>query len=109
MEGKRGSLAIAPPVGQRFSRESLGDINPDFVNTPTMERHTEMTRERFIKLGETIHQLRAEIHQLRPTRPYDVPELRLRGEKIVIAVEEVRKNDEKFLIDTGNSNPGAGE
>jgi hypothetical protein len=91
------------------SMANVGDINPDFQNAPAAERHVQATREQFIRLGEKVHQLRAYIRQAGENHLLDPAQLRLRGQEIADAIEKVRKADEKFLLDTVNSNPGAGE
>ena len=91
------------------SLANIGDINPDFQNAPAAERHIQATREQFIRLGEMVHQLRADIRQTGKNNLLDCAQLRLRGQEIANTIEKVRKADERFLLDTINTNPGAGE
>lgn len=89
--------------------DRLGDINPDFQHVPSTQRHVDTTRNLMIQLGEQAHQLRAEIRQAHEMPPLDLVQLRLRGEEIAGMIEKVEKDDEKFMFETANSNPGAGE
>jgi hypothetical protein len=88
---------------------NLGDINPDFQNAPVTERHVALTRDKWIELGEKVHALRAEIRHQPPRQPLDLVKLRLRAAEIADAVAKVREADDRFLLDTFNSNLGAGE
>ena len=95
--------------GAEQTAAKLGDINPDVQNTAATDRHVENARAKMIKLGEKAHELRAEIRQTPPRRTLDMIQMRLRGEQLAAAIEKVRKADDKFFLDTMNSNPGAGE
>lgn len=94
--------------GSEQELQLVGEINPDF-KSPVAERHVEATRERMIQLGERVHQLRAEIRQAEDRLPLDLIHVRLRGEELVNALNEVRKADNEFLLDASTSNPGAGD
>jgi len=99
-----GAVGVVEDTSDR-----LGDINRDFQNVPVTQRHVETTRKRMIQLGEEAHQLRAEIRQAPGLPPLDVVQLRLRVEEVAGLIEKVEKDDEKFMLETANSNPGAGE
>ena len=91
------------------SKASLGAINPDFQDAPTTERHVQSVRAHFIELSEKTHQLRADLHE-GPTRAcLDVKRFRHRCEEICAEVEKVRQTMGEFLLQTINSNPGAGD
>jgi hypothetical protein len=53
--------------------------------------------------------LRADIRQAGEKHLLDPAQLHLRGQDIANTIEKVRKADERFLLDTINTNPGAGE
>jgi hypothetical protein len=91
------------------SMEIVGDINPDFQNAPVTERHIEGTREQLIKLGEQVHQLRADIRNARESSVVDAAQIRWRGNEICAAVDKVRHADNEFLQTTFNTDLGAGE
>lgn len=95
--------------GVERTKENLGDANPDIQFTPTVDRHIESTRGQLIQLGEIVHHLRADIREASDVRLADVPKIRARGQEIVYAIEKARKDDDKFMLDAVNSNPGAGE
>ncbi len=91
------------------SKDMVGGINPDFQSSPNTERHVETTRGQMIQLGERVHQLRADIRLACEHPTFEVIPVRLRGEEIATGIENVRQADDKFLLDTFNSNPGAGD
>jgi hypothetical protein len=102
--------AIADEVhAAEQSLKDLGEINPDFQNSPVADRHVTATRDQLIRLREQVHQLRSEIRQLLEMHPLDLVQVRLRGEEIAAAIEKVRAANDKFLLATVNTNPGAGE
>lgn len=82
----------------------IGSVNEDFKDAPVTQRRVEATRADLIELGERIHQLRAD------TRAGNsVDELRRRGDDLVKRLEAVRHAKNEILLETLNSNPGAGE
>jgi hypothetical protein len=83
----------------------VGEVNLDFQDAPVNERHIETMRRQLIKLGEQMHQLRADIRAAQ----IGADEVRRRGEECVNQVEKVRHAKNEFLLKTLNSNPGAGE
>jgi hypothetical protein len=91
------------------AREELGDINPDFQNVPGTERMLETTRSRLIRLGEQVHQLRADLRNPDNVQPLDIVQMRLRCEEILDRIEAVRHADDRMVLEAVNSNPGAGE
>lgn len=91
------------------SKDNVGDINPDFQNSPGTERHVDAVRDQWIQIAESIYQLRAELRQSQDIRYFDVTTWRQRVDEIAKAVEKVRHADDEFLLKTLNSNPGAGE
>jgi hypothetical protein len=91
------------------SLKTVGDINPDF-QAPFAERHVEWARDRLIQLGERVHQLRADLRNAAETSlPLDQIQMRLRGQEIADGIDDVRHEDDKFLLDAVTSNPGAGD
>jgi hypothetical protein len=91
------------------SRQLVGAINPDFQNNPTLDRHVESARERLIGLGEQVHQLRGDMRASHVHLPLNKVQARLRCLEIASAIEEASRSDDKFLLETTNLNPGAGE
>ena len=90
-------------------KAEMGQINPDFQHAPGTERHDDCVREQLIQLNERLHQLRADLRNAKSTQTQDLFELRSRIEELVEEIEHVRKEDDKFILDTVNSNPGAGD
>jgi len=95
--------------GTDQKKEKVGEINADFQNVPVVERRTEQMREKFIQLGEQIHQLRADFRRSDEIGPHDGSRLRAKAEQIANEVEAIRVADDKYVLDTVNSNPGSGE
>lgn len=106
-----GQLAAAiqeEVQGAEKTMETVGEINPDLQNTPGAERHIRTKRADLIKLGEQVHQLRADVRQCLQDNSDPTP-LRLRGQEICTALEKVRHRENEFLLTTLNVNPGSGE
>ena len=91
------------------SMATVGEINPDFQNAPTAERHIRATREQFIQLVERAHELRAVVRKACDDGDFDAASLRRRGQEICTDLAKVRRAESEFLLETLNSNPGAGE
>jgi hypothetical protein len=89
--------------------ETVGEINPDFQNTPTSERHIRTKRADLIKLGEQVHQLRAEIRADAPGNGLGPAQLVERGQAICAEIEKVRHTENEFMLTTLNVNPGGGD
>lgn len=107
-----GRLAevISEQVGSSEQKKAkVGEINSDFQNVPAVERRTEGMRSRLIQIGEQIHQLRADLRRQGEIGPQDTDRLRTKASKIADEVEQIRIEDDKYVLDTVNSNPGAGE
>jgi hypothetical protein len=90
------------------AQRAIGEINPDFADAPTTEHHIETMREQFIRAGEIVHQLRADIRNISGPAS-DRSSLSTRTEELLHELEKVRETDNRFLLETLNSNPGAGE
>ena len=106
-----GQLAAAiqeEVEGAEKAMETVGEINPDFQNTPGAERHIRTKRADLIKLGEQVHQLRADVRE-GVQKGFDQAQLRFRAQEICSAVERVRHTENEFLLTTLNINPGSGE
>lgn len=102
-----GAVADAIQGKVQTTEQSLadvGDINPDFQNAPATERKIEASRAELIRLGEQVHQLRADLRQTG-----DAPPLRIWAQKIADAIEKAQHAQDAFVLDTVNSNPGSGE
>jgi hypothetical protein len=89
--------------------DAVAELNPDFQNMPGTERHVDESRTRMIQLAEKIHQLRADIRQGLATATLALPAWQQRSLEIGAAIEKLRRQDTKFVLDTLNTNPGAGE
>jgi hypothetical protein len=91
------------------ARANVGEINPDFRDSPNAARHVNDMREHWIQLGEQVHQLRAGLRSARDEQRLDAHLLRADCEALAQAIEKVRRTESEFLLNTLNSNPGAGE
>ena len=102
--------AIKDQVGDTDQmKKNVGEINTDFQNIPVVERRSEQMRAKLIQLGEQIHQLRADFRRTGEIGPQDGSRLRAKAEQIANEVEAIRVADDKYMLDTVNSNPGSGE
>jgi hypothetical protein len=91
------------------SKESVGELNPDFEPMPVTERHVDSMRKQMIQLGEQLHQLRADLKQARDGKTVDTAPWRERGQQIADAIEKLRRDDDGYVLEKLNSNPGAGD
>ena len=89
--------------------DAVAELNPDFQNMQGTERHVHESRTRLIQLAERIHQLRADIRQGLATATLALPAWQQRSLEICVAIENLHHQDTKFVLDTLNTNPGAGE
>jgi 7-keto-8-aminopelargonate synthetase-like enzyme len=88
--------------------KTVGDVNPDLENAPTAERQVTASRDKLIRLGEEVHQFRAEIRRHGSTI-VDAAQVQSQGLALADAIEKVRRTDDHFLLDAFNSNLGSGE
>ncbi len=107
-----GQLASAIQQGVQAAEHSMkivGELNPDLQHTPVSERHMESSRGQLIKLGEQVHQLRADIRIACAKDDLDIEKIRQRGAEICADVEKVRHADNDFFQKALNTDLGTGE
>src|SRR5262249_15280416 len=104
------AAAINAEVGDaKEIATEVGDINPALQHAPSTERNAEKARDQLIELGEQVHLLRASIRQGLETKLQDVSQWRLQAQEIIAALQEVRKQEEKLVLSSINTDVGAGE
>jgi len=87
----------------------VGEVNSDLQNVPGTERHAETARAHLIGLAEEIHLMRARILQALGMGVQEVSQWRRQVREIIVAVEGVRREEDRFVLDSINSDLGSGE